>query len=30
MINLIRGDCLEEMKKIPEGSVDMILTDTPY
>jgi len=30
MINLIQGDCLEEMKNIPDGSVDMILADLPY
>ena len=30
MINLILGDCLEKMKEIPGGSVDMILTDPPY
>ena len=30
MIELIHGDCLEEMKNIPDGSVDMILTDPPY
>ena len=30
MIELIHGDCLEEMKKIPDGSVDMVLTDPPY
>ena len=30
MINLIKGDCLEEMAKIPSGSVDMVLTDPPY
>ena len=24
------GDCLEEMSKIPDGSVDMILCDLPY
>ncbi len=29
-IKLIHGDCLEEMKKIPDGSVDMILCDLPY
>lgn len=29
-IELIHGDCLEEMKKIPDGSVDMILCDLPY
>ncbi len=27
---LYHGDCLEEMKKIPDGSVDMILADLPY
>lgn len=25
MINLMHGDCLELMKDIPDGSVDMIL-----
>ena len=30
MINLMQGDCLERMKEIPEGSVDMVLTDPPY
>ena len=30
MINLMQGDCLEKMKEIPDGSVDMILTDPPY
>ena len=30
MINLMLGDCLERMKEIPSGSVDMILTDPPY
>jgi site-specific DNA-methyltransferase (adenine-specific) len=29
-IELIHGDCLEEMKKIPDGSVDLVLTDPPY
>ena len=29
-VELINGDCLEEMKKIPDGSVDMILCDLPY
>lgn len=24
------GDCLEVMKQIPDGSVDMVLTDPPY
>lgn len=27
---IILGDCLEEMKNIPSGSVDFILTDPPY
>lgn len=30
MINLMQGDCLERMKELPSGSVDMILTDPPY
>jgi DNA modification methylase len=30
LINLMQGDCLEKMKEIPDGSVDMILTDPPY
>lgn len=30
MINLMQGDCLERMKEIESGSVDMILTDPPY
>lgn len=30
MIKLIQGDCLEKMKDIESGSVDMILTDPPY
>ena len=29
-IELIQGDCLEEMSSIPDGSVDMVLTDPPY
>lgn len=29
-INLMLGDCLERMKEIPDGSVDMVLTDPPY
>ena len=29
-IKLIQGDCLEKMKEIPDGSVDMVLTDPPY
>jgi len=27
---LIHGDCLEEMAKLPEGSIDLVLTDPPY
>jgi DNA modification methylase len=27
---LMHGDCLERMKEIPEGSVDMVLADPPY
>lgn len=27
---LMRGDCLERMKEIPDGSVDLVLTDPPY
>lgn len=30
MIQLINGDCLEEMKSIPDKSIDMIFTDPPY
>jgi site-specific DNA-methyltransferase (adenine-specific) len=30
MITLMQGDCLERMKGIPDGSVDMILADPPY
>jgi len=30
MIKLMQGDCLERMKEIPDGSVDLILTDPPY
>ena len=29
-INLMQGDCLERMKEIPDGSVDMVLADPPY
>lgn len=29
-LNLMFGDCLERMKEIPDGSVDLILTDPPY
>ena len=30
MIDLINGDCLEKMRDIPDGSVDMILCDLRY
>ncbi len=29
-MQLIRGDCLEKMKDLESGSVDMVLTDPPY
>lgn len=28
--NIYLGDCLEVMKSIPDGSIDMVLTDLPY
>ena len=28
-MNLMLGDCLERMKEIPDGSVDMILASIP-
>lgn len=28
--SLMRGDCLDRMAEIPDGSVDMILADLPY
>ena len=30
MIKLYKGDCLEVMKDIPDGSIDLIVTDPPY
>jgi site-specific DNA-methyltransferase (adenine-specific) len=30
MIDLLHGDCLNEMQSIPDKSIDMILTDPPY
>lgn len=30
VLNLMQGDCLELMKTIPDGSVDLVLTDPPY
>lgn len=29
-IQLFNGDCLEVMKDIPDGSIDLVLTDPPY
>lgn len=30
VINLMQGDCLEKMREVPDGAVDMVLTDPPY
>ena len=30
MNNVLKGDCLDLMKDIPDGSIDMILCDLPY
>ena len=30
MIKLLQGDCLELMSKIPDKSIDLIVTDPPY
>lgn len=30
MKDLIHGDCLVEMAKMPDKSVDMVLCDLPY
>ena len=29
-LKLINGECLDLMKTIPDGSVDLVLTDPPY
>lgn len=29
-VTLLIGDCLERMKEIPDGSVDMVMCDLPY
>lgn len=29
-VKLMMGDCLDRMKEIPDGSVDLVLTDPPY
>lgn len=30
MIKLLQGDCLELMETIPDGSVDLVVSDVPY
>ena len=30
MIQLVKGECIEQMKLIPSGSIDAIITDPPY
>ena len=30
MIDLRQGDCLEVMKELPSGSIDLVVTDPPY
>lgn len=30
MINLYHGDCLRFLERLPDGSVDAIVTDPPY
>jgi len=30
MIDLMRGDCLQLMRSIPDGSIDAVITDPPY
>ena len=27
---LLRGDCLEQLRKLPDNSVDAVVTDPPY
>ena len=29
-VELYHGDCLEEMKKLQDESIDTVLTDPPY
>lgn len=29
-MKLLHGDCLELMKEIPDGSIDMVLCDLPF
>ena len=28
--NIVNGDCLKELKKIPDNSFDLIFADPPY
>ena len=30
MIQLLNGDCLSLLSEIPDGSINMVLTDLPY
>lgn len=30
MIELYNGDCYEYIKKIPDKSIDLVVTDPPY
>ncbi len=30
VVTLMHGDCIDRMKEIPDGSIDMILCDPPY
>ena len=27
---LMHGDCLEKLRQIPDGSVDLVIADPPY
>ena len=29
-IQLMQGECLERMREIPSGTVDMVMADLPY
>ena len=29
-MRLLQGDCLEQMAKLPDACIDMVLTDPPY
>ena len=29
-VSLYNEDCIETMKRIPDGSIDLMLTDPPY